>query len=68
MLASAGLGIAFNAKPVVQEAADTTVNVPYLDAVLFVLGVRRGEVEAVADGSVTSGNAGNSGDVTGTHH
>jgi phosphoserine phosphatase len=49
MLTSAGLGVAFNAKPVVQEAADTTVNVPYLDAVLFVLGVNRHEVEAVAD-------------------
>jgi phosphoserine phosphatase len=45
MLATAGLGIAFNAKPVVQHAADTTVNVPYLDAVLFVLGVTRDEVE-----------------------
>ena len=46
MLAAAGLGIAFNAKPVVREAADTALNVPYLDAVLFVLGVRRSEVEA----------------------
>lgn len=45
MLTTAGLGIAFNAKPVVQQAADTTVNVPYLDAVLFVLGVTRDEVE-----------------------
>ncbi|MGI9578691.1 MAG: phosphoserine phosphatase SerB [Microthrixaceae bacterium] len=45
MLAAAGLGIAFNAKPVVQQAADTTVNVPFLDAVLFVLGVTRIEVE-----------------------
>lgn len=45
MLAVAGLGIAFNAKPVVQRAADTTVNVPYLDAILFVLGVTREEVE-----------------------
>jgi phosphoserine phosphatase len=45
MLTAAGLGIAFNAKPVVQEAADTTVNVPYLDAILFVLGVTRDEVE-----------------------
>lgn len=44
MLATAGLGIAFNAKPLVQEAADTTVNVPYLDAILFVLGVTRDEV------------------------
>lgn len=45
MLAAAGLGIAFNAKPVVQQAADTTVNVPFLDAILFVLGVTREEVE-----------------------
>ncbi len=48
MLNEAGLGIAFNAKPVVQEAADTTVNVPYLDAILFILGVRRTDIE-VAD-------------------
>ena len=46
MLAAAGLGIAFNAKPIVREAADTALNVPYLDAVLYVLGVRRSEVEA----------------------
>jgi len=46
MLAAAGLGIAFNAKPVVQEAADTAVNVPYLDAVLYLLGISRDEVEA----------------------
>ncbi|HKY14867.1 MAG TPA: phosphoserine phosphatase SerB [Microthrixaceae bacterium] len=46
MLAAAGLGIAFNAKPVLREVADTAVNVPYLDAVLFVLGVRRSEIEA----------------------
>ena len=49
MLQAAGLGIAFNAKPVVRDAADTTVNVPYLDAILFMLGVTREEVEA-ADG------------------
>lgn len=46
MLAAAGLGIAFNAKPVVQEKADTSVSVPYLDAVLFLMGVRRDDVEA----------------------
>ncbi len=46
MLATAGLGIAFNAKPVVREQADTAVSVPYLDAVLFLLGIRRDEVEA----------------------
>jgi phosphoserine phosphatase SerB len=41
MLSVAGLGIAFNAKPVVRERADTSVSVPYLDAVLFLMGVRR---------------------------
>ena len=49
MLARAGLGIAFNGKPVVQAAADTSVSVPYLDAILFILGFRRDDVEAVAD-------------------
>lgn len=50
MLSAAGLGIAFNARPVVRDAADTTLSVPYLDAVLFVLGIRREDVEA-ADAS-----------------
>lgn len=56
MLAAAGLGIAFNAKPVVRDAVDTAVTVPYLDAILFFLGVRRSEVEAAdeADGVVTT--------------
>lgn len=46
MLATAGLGIAFNAKPAVRQAADTSVSVPYLDAILFLLGIPRDEVEA----------------------
>ncbi|MBA2465085.1 MAG: phosphoserine phosphatase SerB [Nocardioidaceae bacterium] len=46
MLAAAGLGIAFNAQPVLQQAADTTVNVPYLDAIIYLLGISREEVEA----------------------
>ena len=46
MLGTAGLGIAFNAKPVVQRAADTAVNVPYLDAIMYLLGISREEVEA----------------------
>jgi phosphoserine phosphatase len=46
MLAAAGLGIAFNAKPVVQQAADTAVNVPYLDSIIYLLGISREEVEA----------------------
>ena len=46
MLEAAGLGVAFNAKPVVTAAADTSVTVPYLDAVLFMLGIRREDIEA----------------------
>jgi phosphoserine phosphatase len=46
MLERAGLGIAFNAKPLVREAADAAVNVPYLDAVLFLLGITREEIDA----------------------
>lgn len=45
MLAVAGLGIAFNAKPLVRQAADTVLSVPYLDAILFLLGISRREVE-----------------------
>jgi phosphoserine phosphatase len=47
MLSAAGLGIAFNAKPVVQEHADTHLTVPYLDAVLYFLGISREEIETV---------------------
>lgn len=46
MLAAAGLGVAFNAKPLVRERADAAVNVPYLDAILFLMGITREEVEA----------------------
>ena len=54
MLAAAGLGIAFNAKPALREVADATLDHPYLDAVLYMLGVTRDEVEAAdaVDGSV----------------
>lgn len=52
MLSVAGLGIAFNAKPALREVADTALNHPFLDAVLFILGVTRDEIEAAdsADG------------------
>lgn len=55
MLNAAGLGIAYNAKPVVQAAADTAVNVPYLDTVMYLLGITREEIEAAdaAAGIVT---------------
>jgi phosphoserine phosphatase len=51
MLNAAGLGIAYNAKPVVRDAADTAVNVPYLDTIMYLLGISREEVEA-ADAEV----------------
>jgi phosphoserine phosphatase len=55
MIAAAGLGIAFNAKPVVQQAADAAVTVPYLDSVLYLLGISREDVEQadLADGEPT---------------
>jgi phosphoserine phosphatase len=46
MLSVAGLGIAFNAKAVVQAHADTALSVPYLDTVLYFLGISREEIEA----------------------
>ncbi|MCP2332149.1 phosphoserine phosphatase [Actinoalloteichus cyanogriseus DSM 43889] len=46
MLTTAGLGVAFNAKPALREVADTSLSAPFLDAVLFVLGVTRSEIEA----------------------
>ncbi|HYH31599.1 MAG TPA: phosphoserine phosphatase SerB [Pseudonocardia sp.] len=45
MLTTAGLGVAFNAKPALREVADTALSHPYLDVVLFVLGITRDEVE-----------------------
>ena len=45
MIAAAGLGIAFNAKPAVQEAAQSALNAPYLDSVLFILGINREDIE-----------------------
>ncbi|MCG5434352.1 phosphoserine phosphatase SerB [Mycobacterium sp. MYCO198283] len=50
MLTAAGLGVAFNAKPALREVADASLSHPYLDTVLFILGVTRAEIEA-ADAS-----------------
>jgi phosphoserine phosphatase len=52
MLSAAGMGVAFNAKPALREVADTALSHPYLDAVLFMLGITRAEVDAAdaADG------------------
>jgi phosphoserine phosphatase len=45
MISVAGLGIAFNAKALVQEHADAALSVPYLDAVLYFLGISREEID-----------------------
>lgn len=57
MLAAAGLGIAFNAKPAVRASADTALNLPYLDAVLFLMGLSREEVEDAAAARAAAGDA-----------
>lgn len=44
MITAAGLGIAFNAKPALQEVADTSVNHRRLDEVLQILGIPAEEV------------------------
>ena len=46
MLRTAGLGIAFNAKAALRENAEVSVNTPFLDAVLYVLGISRSEIDA----------------------
>lgn len=46
MLTAAGLGVAFNAKPALREVADASLSHPYLDTVLFLLGITRAEIEA----------------------
>jgi len=49
MLEVAGLGVAFNAKTALRRAADTSVNLPYLDTVLFVLGISDEDVAEAAE-------------------
>jgi phosphoserine phosphatase len=39
MLQVANYGVAFNAKPALQEVADVVVNSPYLSDCLYVLGL-----------------------------
>ena len=57
MLAVAGLGIAFNAKPLVREAADAAVSVPYLDAIFFLLGFPRTRQVERRTGATTMGES-----------
>jgi phosphoserine phosphatase len=44
MLESAGLGVAFNAKPVVREAADFSVAQPSLEVLLYLIGIHEEEI------------------------
>jgi phosphoserine phosphatase len=46
MIGAAGLGVAFNAKPIVRNQADTSLSVPYLDAILYLLGISRDAVKS----------------------
>ena len=55
MLNAAGLGIAYNAKPMVRDAADASVTVPYLDTIMYLLGITREEIEAAdAEAGITT--------------
>ena len=64
MIAAAGLGIAFNAKQAVRDAADAAVSVPYLDSILYLLGISREDVEAAdAAAGTAAGTAGMTADV-----
>lgn len=49
MISAAGMGIAFNAKPALREIADTSVNTPFLDEILYMLGITREEIDADGD-------------------
>ena len=51
MISKAGFGIAFNAKPAVQAIAQSSVNTPYLDSVLFFLGINREDIEESEKGN-----------------
>ncbi len=44
MLAKAGLGIAFHAKPILKQAADTTISAGGLDRILYLLGIHGREI------------------------
>ena len=45
MLEAAGLGVSFNGKAAARAAADAALSVPYLDSVLYLLGITREDIE-----------------------
>lgn len=48
MMEVAGLGVAFNAKPIVQRNADAAINLPYLDTALYLMGITKSEIDSAA--------------------
>ena len=56
MIQAAGLGIAFNAKAALRAAADASVNLPFLDSVLFVLGIGHEQIAEARDGDRGTGS------------
>ncbi len=49
MLSTAGLGVAFRAKPLVKETAQHSISTLGLDGILYLLGFREGDTDALAD-------------------
>jgi phosphoserine phosphatase len=49
LLDTAGLGIAYNARSALRAVADAPIDVPFLDSVLYVLGISRDELEDASE-------------------
>ena len=47
MLKIAGIGIAFNAKPILQSVADISLNTPNLDCALYLMGLSEAEIALI---------------------
>ena len=47
MLKIAGIGIAFNAKPILQSVADISLNSPHLDCALYLMGLSEAEIALI---------------------
>ena len=47
MLKTAGIGIAFNAKPILQSVADISLNSPNLDCALYLMGLSEAEIALI---------------------
>lgn len=49
MMQSAGLGVAFNAKPIVQDRAEARINLPSLRNVLYLLGLHDENIDSLLE-------------------